>query len=248
MLVFALIIFQLIIFSLLIYILRKIILRNVVSATQHLEELNKDYQKKQNEIEEKMKETEKKAKLIIEQAKEEAEKLKAQIIQEAETQREQIINSARREAKEIIEQAEKTRQSLISEIEERIEKEAIDKAVDLIKDVLPADFKALVHNRWVEELVLEGFGEIRYLNIAEDVNEVTVISAFPLSEIQQKNITQKLKEILKREVKIQEKIDSEIVAGVIINLGSLVLDGSLKFKIKQSAQQIKDYGRTGKIE
>jgi F-type H+-transporting ATPase subunit b len=244
MLIFALIVFQLIIFFLLIFILRKIILQNVTSATRHLEELNKDYQEKQRQIEERLKETEQKAQQIINQAKEEAEKLKAQIIQETEQQRDQMINEARQQSKEIIEQAERSRHALISEIEQRIEREAIDKAADLIKDVLPPDFKLSVHNLWIEELMDEGFSGIDRLNIPEDINEVEVISAFALSDTQKKDISKKLKEILKRDIQIKEKIDPEVVAGIIINLGSLVLDGSLKFKIKDTAKGKVD-GRTG---
>jgi len=237
MLIFALIIFQLIIFSLLIFILRKIMLQNVTSATQHLEELNKDYQEKQRQIEERLKETEQKAQQIINQAKEEAEKLKAQIIQETEQKRDQMIEEARQQSKEIIEQAERSRYALISEIEQRIEKEAIDKAVDLIKDVLPADFKLSVHNLWIEELIKEGFEEFSHLNISEDINEAEVISAFALNDTQRKNISKKLKDILKKDILIKEKIDPQVVAGIIINLGSLVLDGSLKFKIKDTAKR-----------
>jgi len=239
MLIIALIIFQLIIFSFLIFILRKVMIRNVASATQHLEDLNKDYQRKQQQIDEKMKEAQQQADLIVNQAKEEADKLKIQIIQEAEKHKEELINDARQKSKELIEQAEKSRYALISEIEERIEKEAINKASDLIKDTLPVEFKETVHNYWVDELIKKGFEEISHLNIIEETKEVEVVSALPLSDKQREHIEKRLKEILGKEIQLQEKVEPEIIVGLIVKIGSLVLDGSLKFKIKQNIHRQK---------
>ncbi|MCM8792598.1 MAG: F0F1 ATP synthase subunit delta [Candidatus Omnitrophica bacterium] len=245
MLIFSLIILQLIIFSSLIFILKKMITRNVISATQHLDELNRQYLKKEQQIEERLKQIEDQTKSVISQAQEKAERLKVQIIQEAEVQRDKMIEEARTQSKEIIEQAEKTRQALIAEIEERIDKEAIQKACDLIRDTLPEEFKEAVHNRWLEELLFGGFEGFDTLNISEDIKEVEVISAFPLTENYRKNITKKLKDILKRDVELKEKVDPALVAGVIINIGSLILDGSLQFKIKENARRLRTTRKDG---
>lgn len=234
MIITILIILQVVIFFILIIGFRRVMTKNVTLATQHLEELSKEYVKKEEELNNRMKEMEKRAKEIIKQAEEEARSMREKIIKEAEEEKEKIIDDARRQGDEIIKQAEKARDSLISEIEEKIEQEAFNKACDLLDEVLPEEFKKGIHNFWIEELVNSGFEELANLHLPEDMKEIKIISAFPLTEEQRRILGERLKEILKKDFDIKEEINSKIVAGVIVSVGNLILDGSLKNRIKKS--------------
>jgi len=231
MLILSLILFQIFIFIGLIFIFRRMMTKNVISATKHIEELNQEYTKKEQEINRQLDEAKVKSESILKTAQEEAEKLKAQIIKEAESQRDKIIDQARTQSTEIIQQADKSRQSLLSEIEERIEKEAINKACQLLQDTLPEEFKQNVHTHWVGELIKDGFNSIEQLRIPQDLQEVRVICAFTLNGEQRRDLLKKLKDVFGREVTLKEEVDPKVVAGLIISMGSLVLDGSLRNKI-----------------
>ena len=63
-------------------------------------------------------------------------------------------------------------------------------------------------------------------------------SAFPLSDKQQNSLSKKLKEALGKDIEIKEESDPSVVAGLVIILGSLVLDGSLKNKIQEKARYV----------
>jgi len=210
--------------------------KNVTLATKHLEELSKDYAKKEEELKKKIEEAEKQSLEIIKKAEEEAEDTKKKILQKAEEEKEEIINDARRKSREIVQQAEKTRESLISEIEERIEREAFNKACDLLYEALPEEFKKEVHNLWIDELIKGGFEELKNLHLIEEIKEVKIISAFPLSEEKKKILENRLKEIIKKEFSMREEIDPKIIAGIIISIGDIVLDGSLKNKIRKKVK------------
>jgi ATP synthase F1 delta subunit len=238
MLIASLILFQILIFVALIFIFRKVMTKNVVSATRHIEELNQDYTKKEQEINRQLEETKLKSQEIINKAQEEAEKLKTQIIKEAESERDKIIGQARTQSTEIIQQADKSRQSLLQEVEERIDKEAINKACQLIQDTLPEQFKQNVHLHWVEELIEDGFSSLERLRIPQDLQEVKITSAFSLNTEQRKNLIKKLKDVFGREVNLKEEVDPKVVAGLIISMGSLVLDGSLRNKIKEKTKTV----------
>lgn len=61
---------------------------------------------------------------------------------------------------------------------------------------------------------------------AEKTIEAEVISAFEVSKDQQKQIADKLKKRLGREVTLTCRVDNALLGGVVIKAGDLVIDGS----------------------
>ncbi len=139
----------------------------------------------------------------------------------------------------MIQQADKARQLLLSEIEERISKSSIDKAAELIQHTLPEKLKKDVHAQWVVDLLEGGFAQLKNIGIPKDTNDVKVVSAFAMNDAQRKALFNKIKVVLGRELEIKEEVDPKIVAGIIISVGSLVLDGSFRNKTQEQAKSVK---------
>jgi F-type H+-transporting ATPase subunit b len=236
MLIVSLILFQVIIFAGLIFMLRKIMTQNVISATKHIDELNQDYTKKDEDISRREEELKQKADQIIRSAQEEAESSKMQLIKETEAQKELILKQARLKSEEMIEQAEKSRHALLAEMETRIAKETVNRAAELIHDVLPDKFKQIVHAEWVDELIANGFKQLHNINIPKDISEIKVVSAFPFTVEQRQRLSKSLASVLDRPITLKEEIEPKLVAGLIITVASLVFDGSLKNKIMEKAR------------
>jgi F0F1-type ATP synthase delta subunit len=112
----------------------------------------------------------------------------------------------------------------------------MNKAVDLIHDVLPEKFKKNVHNEWVDGLIANGFSHLNNISIPDNVSEVLVVAAFPLTGAQRQELIQKLSSVLKRPVTLKEEVEPRLVAGLIITIASLVFDGTLKNKIMEKAR------------
>ena len=236
MLMASLILFQVIVFAALIFMLRKIMTQNVISATKHIDELNQDYIKKDEDINRRLKEVNQKAEQIINEAQEEAGKIKAESVKEIEQEKEKILKQARAKCEEMVQQAERSAHALLSEMESRITKESVNKAAELIHDVLPEKFKQIVHAEWVDELIANGFQQLHNINIPGGVSEIRVSSAFPLTEIQRETLSKRLTEVLNRPITLKEEVEPKLVAGLIITVASLVFDGSLKNKIMEKAR------------
>ncbi|MFC1666915.1 F0F1 ATP synthase subunit delta [Candidatus Omnitrophota bacterium] len=235
MLILSVILIQIFIFIGLIYGFRHILTKNVSSATRHLEELNQDYTKKDRDVMKRLEETKRKSEEILSKASGEAEKQKAQILKQAEQESHKVVKEARIQSEEIIQQADRSRKMLISELEDRIAKEAVNKACELIQDALPERFKQDAHSHWIKDLIKDGFNELERLSVSEENQEVKIISAFPLSKEERKDLTAKLKTLLKRDIVLKEEVDPKIIVGIIVSIGSLVLDGSLRDKIQKQA-------------
>ena len=238
MLIGSLIILQIFVFSGLVFLFRRIMTQNVTSATKHLEDLNQDYEDKEKNIVRQLEDAKQKAQEIIDRARDEAEKLKSKIVNDVEKEKETILQQSRVRSEEIIQQADKSRQLLVSELHQRVKKEAINKACELIQNTLPEKFRQEVHSHWIEELIENGFSQLERLRVPEEIQEIMVTSAFPLEERQSKVLIEKLTMFLKRDIVIKEETNPGIVAGVIVVIGSLIMDGSLKNKIQEQAKDI----------
>ena len=236
MLMVSFIIFQVIVFAGLIYFLRKIMTQNVISATQHIDELNQDYTKKDEDINRRWEEVNQKADELLRKAQSEGEKTKMELIDAGQAEKEQLLKNARVKCEEMVAQADKSCQALLAEVDERIAREAMSKAVGLIHDVLPDKFKQIVHNEWVEGLISGGFSHLNNIAIPDNVSEISVKAAFPLTAAQRQELTQKLSSVLERPVTLKEEVDPKLVAGLIITIASLVFDGTLKNKIMEKAR------------
>jgi vacuolar-type H+-ATPase subunit H len=230
-------------FGFLVVVLVKIMKQNFVQETQHLDQMNQDYLKKEEEADQYLAEAKQKSQELVKQAQHDAETMKEEIISKVQEEKERVIAVARQQAQDIVQQADKTRLMLLSEINERVTKEAIVQACQLIQDTLPDEFKQDVHAHWVQELIKSGFLSLERLKVAPDIQEVNVISAFALTEEQKKFLLKNLKEVLKRDIKLIEKVDAKIVAGIIMHIGDLVLDGSLKNKIQERSIIAQRQGR-----
>ena len=66
----------------------------------------------------------------------------------------------------------------------------------------------------------------------ENIVEVTVTSASPISEKQQDTISKALRERLGRDVTIETEIDENLIGGAVIRAGDVVIDGSLRARLE----------------
>lgn len=233
----SVIILLVIVFVTLILIFSRIMTQNVSSATKHLEDLNREYTKKEREVSKQLAEARTKSQEMLMHAQDEAQRRKNQVIKEAELEKDEILRDARTQSEELIKHADKSRLVLLAEVNDRIAKEAVVKACELIQLALPDKIKEEVHQQWLQELIEKGFGDLGNVRVADDVKEIKLVSAFPLSDKDGKTLSKMLKQALKSNTEIKISVNPKVVAGIVITIGSLVLDGSLKHKIQEQARK-----------
>lgn len=238
MLIASLILMQLIIVFGLIFIFRRVITQNVVHATQHLEKMDEEYSRKEKEIDQRLEDVKSRSQELLDKAREAAESEKAKILESAKKEKDAILDEARAQSKEIIDQADKARHLLISEIEERIKKEAVGKACKLVEDTLPEQFKQEIQAKWVEDLLEKGFADMDKLQLPSQIKDIKVSSAVKLNEKHRQVILKKIKDAVGYDINLTEEVKPEIIAGLIISAGNLIMDGSLRGKIRERAKNV----------
>ena len=115
---------------------------------------------------------------------------------------------------------------------------AVGKAMKL--DSLTANFLGvLAENRRLADLpkMIDAFDAI----VADHRGEVTakVTSAHPLSAEQLKELTANLKSRVGRDVTVAATVDPAILGGLVVQLGSQLIDGSIRTRLNSFAQAMK---------
>jgi F-type H+-transporting ATPase subunit delta len=91
----------------------------------------------------------------------------------------------------------------------------------------------LAHNNRLAALSLI-LGEFeRAMEKSRGVEEVKVVSAFPLSEAQQKSLTDTLSHKTGKSVRLDLHIDKSLLGGMVVTVGSRMIDDSLKTRLSQ---------------
>ncbi len=73
---------------------------------------------------------------------------------------------------------------------------------------------------------------------AEGIVDVTVTSAAPIDERQQKALSTALERKLKRTVRLHCETDSRLIGGAVVRAGDLVIDGSLRARLERIAFEL----------
>jgi len=215
------------------------------NETKRLQELNIENAKKAHELQEKIEDAEKEYKLKITKAEDEIKMLKAEAKEETEKIKEEMITRAKQEKERLIEQAMNAKGKIREEIEGELLEKSIGYARQIIVEILGGENQRAVYDNFIDEVfeemekidpkALDGVG----------TRQCLVRSSHKMTPSQKK----RLEEILSSKMpagamhasplQIEEATDREIIAGIIVQLGSLIIDGSLAAKFKKAAEALK---------
>jgi F-type H+-transporting ATPase subunit delta len=210
--------------------------REVTSAISHLDKQAVEYAQKEEAVKKQYEDAKRQSQEIIANAQKDAQQQKEETLKQAHADKEKIVGEAHQQAEEVIKQADNARLALLNELEQKINERAVVKSSQLLASALPDDLKEEIHAKWLVNLVESSFENLDRLKIPGGLTEVSVVSAFALSDSQRKALVSKLTEKLGFKVTLNEQVDPAIIAGLVVTIGSLCLDGSLRFKIQEVAR------------
>ena len=232
---------QVVIFAGLVVVLRRVLSRSATDTATHLEGLTAEYTRRQEELKRRLEESERQYTEQLSKAKAEAERIIAEAKQEAASSQSKTLEEARVESERIVRQGVEARDALRRDMEREINTRALERAGELIQGALPLNLREDLQKRWFEELFRDGLAkQFERLKTEEAANEVTVVSALPLTKDQQAFLRAQLKERLGRDVTVTERTDDRLVAGLTMTIGSLVFDGSLASRIQEAMRKARD--------
>lgn len=237
MFLLQLVVFQALLFIGLAFMLRKLIGKHASSATVHLQGLTQDYMKKQEDLKKRLEESERQHQALMNKAQEEADSVRAQARLEAEEGRRKAVEEGRQEAEKLVQQALKAKEAMQAEMDQLVDKQALERACQLILEVMPQQLHAEAQQRWLDDVLANGALPMEGIELPADVTEMRVSSAVQLTPAQKEKLGARLKAASGKTLPIKEQVDPKLIAGVVITLGHTVLDGSLAYKLRAAARK-----------
>lgn len=196
---------------------------NLMKEAQLTEELKRAKEEKDAEITRGKSE----AAAIVEEARSDGAKLRHKIEEEAKRQAEKIILQSK-------EELERVKQKMQGELQNQ----SFDLAVVLITQVFTEQNKESLQQQFISEII-EEVSRLPQEKFTVSTHTVKVVSSYALQEAQRENLKKILHEKMGSPVALEEKVDSALICGLSLELGGLIIDGTLKNKLRRAIQYIK---------
>ena len=234
------IILQVVVFGAVIYFLKKTFHGDANSAIQRLGHVHQDLLQKQIELQKKNEEIEKEIQLRREEVNAFVEKTKAEAAVEIRKKEDEVLKIARGQAEEIISKVQSSREDMAREIESQLSKKTIQFSSEVIKKAITEKLALAMH----EELLLDFVRKAKDVDLSSAGNGANntfvVRTPFPLKRDQTEKINALLAAKLSNVVNFTEVPDSELIAGIVMQFGSLVLDGSWACLMRDAVEKVQE--------
>lgn len=235
-LMLSMIILVAVVFIGLVVFMQRVFNKEVTTATSHLDKLTEEYAKKEEAIKKQYEDAKRQSQEIIANAQKDGQQQKDAIVKQTQEEKNKILAEAHHAAEEVIKQADNARLALLAEIDDRINERAVQKAAQLLGAVLPDNLRSEIHEVWVKNLIDSSLEDLDRLKLQDGDTAIKVTSAFALNDGQRAALQAKIKEKLGVETPVAEEVDPQLIAGLLVTVGSACLDGSLRFKIQEVAR------------
>jgi F-type H+-transporting ATPase subunit b len=236
--VFQLIFFQVLTFAVILVVLRLLFgsqLKTALNRLQDLQQeslekeeiLNKEIERARAQTQNEIERSKEEARVILENARKIADRAAQDGLAQVQTQARKILTDAAERAKQM---------------EASVSVESAARAVSLAEELFVRVFterdRAAFHEECVGEFCdeLAKVGKER-LNMA--AKKVDIVSVRPFSAATRQRFAELIREKLGSGVEIDEKIDPSLLAGVVLQMGGLVVDGSLKNKLRKAMDALR---------
>ena len=239
MFLIAFIVINLVTFLAMVLVFRRVMISSSYDETKRLQALNLENAQKATELQEKIEDAEKQYKERLLKAEDEIRRLREKATQEAETVREQILTKARGEKDHMIDQAIGAKKKLREEIENELLDKSLEFSKRILMEILSPEHQKLVCEGILEEIL----SEMEKMDFAplkgSAVKQCRVRTSHGLDARQRERLAGVLSDKTGEKISLEESVDKDLIAGVIVHIGSFMIDGSLAARFKKAAEGIR---------
>lgn len=240
MTVWQLVFLQLSVFIGLIVALRLLFYRHLRSAMQRLQTLHEETMVKEAQLNEELARARKERAAEVEKGREEATALLEAAQRSADTLRMNAEEQAKQDNQKLLtkgkEDVEKIRANLSSEIEAR----AIAFSLQMIRYTLTQRAHEDFQQHIVEDLIHE-IEAVEQERFSITTTTATVTSSAPLTTDAQHRLRRVLSGKLGTDITLDARVDPALITGLVVQLGALVIDGSLSNKLRKAIAVLREH-------
>jgi hypothetical protein len=157
---------------------------------------------------------------------------------DVEKMREQVVEEARREAADVMDKARKSERKLREQVALEMEEKAVDFGGRVFRLVFSDRLNKIVNSQFVDEL-LDALEETDATGISVEASTAEFSSSHPLETAQKERLQSILADKFGVNIEVNESVREELLAGLVMKIGSLEIDGSLLSRYQEAVIELK---------
>jgi len=223
---------QFVVFAVIVFVLKRVLMGDTLSAVNRLRQVEDELRKKEDALKRRMEEQEAELGKKRAEALAELETAREQSAKEASQLKEALVAEARQESQRIIDAAEKDRGRMRHELEQQVEVTALEQVGEVFHSVFSDRVSDALDRQFIAEL-LAALEEVDETSVTVDAEEAECTTSRPLEPDQKQALQKILSAKFGAELGLREQVDPVLLSGMVLKLGSLVIDGSLSNRFKE---------------
>lgn len=238
MMIIGFVVAQILILGVVIALLRRLIFSDTNSAINRLTKLDNMNREKEKMLARKLEQAQKQIDEQKQGMQEEEQKIKAEARRAANQLHEDIIKKAKEEGDDIIRKAQAARDQIRTDAMVEAEGKMIDICAEILNKILSSVVQAQMNQKLIEEFIAE-LEKADLTKINSDVSEIEIVSMLPVPVGDQERIKKILDGKLGRSIRLYTNEDPKLLGGILMKIGTMVVDGSLAERVNEAAAQMK---------
>jgi F0F1-type ATP synthase delta subunit len=223
-------------------VIKRLLLGDTMRAVNRIREVEEEVRRKEEAIRREIAEHEKDFAAKKAQADEDFRKAREESEKELTRIREQIVEEAKKEADQIIGQAKRNEEKFRQQIAQQMEEKAVEYGGEVFKLVMSQEVGEGLNKQFTNEL-LDALEQVDAANITVDSANAEFTSSHPMDPAQKRRLESLLAEKFGLQVKVQEKVQEDLLAGLAFKMGSLEIDGTLRNRFHEAVTELKKVGK-----
>lgn len=227
---------HLVVLAILLVVVKRLLFNDTMKAVSRIQAVESELRKKEEAIRREIQDQEKNFARQKVQAEEELQRHKVKAEQDLGRLRDQTLSEARKEGDRIMDQARKNEEHYRERIAQELEQKALGYAGEAVRLVLGEQVSEQVNREFNEELIAALAG-IDGDSVTVDSEEGEVKTSQPMLAEQKKRLDELLSAKFGHPIRLVERIDPALLSGMVLKLGSLEIDGSLRNRLEEALEE-----------
>ncbi|MFA5143641.1 MAG: F0F1 ATP synthase subunit delta [Candidatus Omnitrophota bacterium] len=233
-----LIIIQIITFLVIVLVLKKLLYNETAKEAARLAKLREEFTRKEKELQVRIDAAVRDAEEKVARAEKEAQDYMSAKEKEAERMKDSLVEKARDKAEDMVKAAVNSKEKIKEEIYNELKGMIPAAALRIFKEALPAEAREMMHEDLVKG-VIDKIKKMEKEMFKVKSSRAEFLTPCAVKKQDKEKIAALINERVGRTITLTESLDKALVAGVVIKLDSLIIDGSLENKLKQIQERLK---------
>ncbi len=219
-------------------VIKKLLLGDTIRAVERVGQAEAEIRKKEEAMRQELERHDQEQTTKRKAAEREIDTRREESERQVGLMREQVLEAARKEAADILEKARKNERQLREHVELDLDSKAVDFGGRVFKLVFSERVSTELNKHFVGELI-DALEETDASGITIDAASAEFISSHPLAPEQKQRLQALLASKFGVKIDIRETVREELLAGLVMKLGSLEIDGSLLSRYQEAVAELK---------